>query len=71
MATKPAEAALVFGYPPAEALSSTGNTTQGNVTALTGMNDDLRCLQISAVVQPDNSGGAAIDEPGRASSSPS
>ncbi len=38
---RPAEAVLVFGYPLAGALSSTGNTTLGNVTALTGMNDDL------------------------------
>jgi S1-C subfamily serine protease len=62
---KPAEAVLVFGYPLAGALSSTGNTTLGNVTALTGMNDDSRYLQISAAVQPGNSGGAAIDESGR------
>ena len=62
---RPAEAVLVFGYPLAGALSSTGNTTLGNVTALTGMNDDSRYLQISAAVQPGNSGGAAIDESGR------
>ena len=62
---KPAEAVLVFGYPLAGALSSTGNTTLGNVTALTGMNDDSRYLQISAAVQPGNSGGAAVDESGR------
>jgi len=62
---KPAESVLVFGYPLAGALSSTGNTTLGNVTALTGMNDDSRYLQISAAVQPGNSGGAAIDESGR------
>ncbi|WP_428665923.1 trypsin-like peptidase domain-containing protein [Reyranella sp.] len=62
---KPAEAVLVFGYPLAGALSSTGNTTLGNVTALTGMNDDSRFIQISAAVQPGNSGGAALDESGR------
>ena len=55
----------MFGYPLAGALSSSGNTTLGNVTALTGMNDDSRYLQISAAVQPGNSGGAAIDESGR------
>ena len=32
---KPAEPVLVFGYPLAEALSSAGDTTLGNVTALT------------------------------------
>src|SRR5476651_1018012 len=62
---KPAEAVLVFGYPLAGALSSTGNTTLGNVTALTGLRDDSRYLQISASVQPGNSGGPVLDEQGR------
>jgi S1-C subfamily serine protease len=62
---KPAEAVLVFGYPLAGALSSTGNTTLGNVTALTGLRDDSRYIQISASVQPGNSGGPAVDESGR------
>jgi S1-C subfamily serine protease len=62
---KPAEAVLVFGYPLAGALSSTGNTTLGNVTSLTGLNDDSRYIQISASVQPGNSGGPAVDESGR------
>ncbi len=62
---KPAEPVLVFGYPLAEALSSAGNTTLGNVTALTGLRDDSRFLQISAAVQPGNSGGPAVDEAGR------
>ena len=62
---KPAEPVLVFGYPLAGALSSAGNTTLGNVTALTGMRDDSRYIQISASVQPGNSGGPALDESGR------
>jgi S1-C subfamily serine protease len=62
---KPAEAVLVFGYPLAGALSSTGNTTLGNVTSLTGLNDDSRYIQISASVQPGNSGGPAVDDSGR------
>lgn len=62
---KPAESVLVFGYPLTGALSSAGNTTLGNVTALTGMRDDSRYIQISASVQPGNSGGPAIDESGR------
>jgi len=62
---KPAEPVLVFGYPLAEALSSAGNTTLGNVTALTGLRDDSRFIQISAAVQPGNSGGPAVDEAGR------
>jgi serine protease Do len=62
---KPAEPVLVFGYPLAEALSSSGNTTLGNVTALAGLRDDSRYIQISAAVQPGNSGGPAVDEAGR------
>lgn len=62
---KAAEPVLVFGYPLAEALSSAGNTTVGNVTALAGLRDDSRYLQISAAVQPGNSGGPALDEAGR------
>ena len=62
---KPAEPVLVFGYPLAQALSSAGNTTLGNVTALSGLRDDSRYIQISAAVQPGNSGGPAVDEAGR------
>src|SRR5262249_15161157 len=52
-----AESVVVFGYPLAGALSSSGNTTLGNITALTGLGDDSRFIQISASVQPGNSGG--------------
>jgi S1-C subfamily serine protease len=62
---KPAESVLVFGYPLAGALSSSGNTTLGNITALTGLKDDSRFIQISASVQPGNSGGPVLDEAGR------
>ena len=62
---KAAEPVLVFGYPLAEALSSAGNTTLGNVTALAGLRDDSRYIQISAAVQAGNSGGPALDEAGR------
>ncbi|MFI5000575.1 MAG: trypsin-like peptidase domain-containing protein [Reyranellales bacterium] len=62
---KAAEAVLVFGYPLAFALSSSGNTTLGNVTALAGLNDDPRFIQISAAVQRGNSGGPVLDEAGR------
>jgi S1-C subfamily serine protease len=62
---KPAETVLVFGYPLSGALSSAGNTTLGNITALTGLRDDSRYIQISAAVQPGNSGGPVLDESGR------
>jgi S1-C subfamily serine protease len=60
-----AESVVVFGYPLSLALSSLGNTTLGNVTALTGMRDDSRYIQISAPIQPGNSGGPVLDDAGR------
>ena len=62
---KAAEPVLVFGYPLSVVLSSSGNTTLGNVTALAGLKDDSRYIQISASVQPGNSGGPVLDEAGR------
>jgi S1-C subfamily serine protease len=44
---KAAEPVLVFGYPLSVVLSSSGNTTLGNVTALAGLKDDSRYIQIS------------------------
>ena len=62
---RPAEIVLVFGYPLSTVLSSLGNTTLGNVTALSGIQDDSRFIQISAAVQPGNSGGPVMDQEGR------
>jgi serine protease Do len=53
-----------FGYPLSQMLASTGNFTTGNVTALAGLGDDSRFFQISAPVQPGNSGGPLLDENG-------
>lgn len=62
---RPAEQVLVFGYPLSGSLSSSGNTTLGHVTALTGLKDDSRYIQMSASVQPGNSGGPVMDAAGR------
>jgi hypothetical protein len=43
-------------------LASTGNFTSGNVVATAGLGDNTSMLQISAPVQPGNSGGPLIDE---------
>ncbi len=55
---------VVYGFPLAGILSSSGNTVTGNITALTGLNNDSRLFQISAPVQPGNSGGPVIDRHG-------
>ena len=55
---------MAFGYPHADILASSGNFTQGNVTALAGMGDDLRYLQISTPGQAGNSGGPLLDQSG-------
>jgi serine protease Do len=56
---------VVLGYPLAGILATTANLTVGNVSALAGLGDDSRYLQISAPVQPGNSGGPLLDGTGR------
>jgi len=58
------EAIVVFGFPLSGLLASSGNVTIGNITALAGLRDDSRQLQISAPVQPGNSGGPVLDMSG-------
>ncbi|WP_180336017.1 S1C family serine protease [Pleomorphomonas diazotrophica] len=55
------DSVVVFGYPLAGFLSSTGNISVGFVSALAGAGDDMSKLQISAPVQSGNSGGAVVD----------
>jgi serine protease Do len=62
--TRLGEPVAAFGYPLLGVLSSTGNFTLGNVTALTGLKDDTRYLQISTPIQPGNSGGPLLDASG-------
>jgi S1-C subfamily serine protease len=56
------ENVYVYGFPLAGTLASSGNFTVGHVSATAGLNDDTRKLQISAPVQPGNSGGPLIDQ---------
>jgi hypothetical protein len=58
------ETVAAFGFPLNSVLASSGNFTLGNVTALAGIGDDTRFLQISTPVQPGNSGGPLLDENG-------
>jgi TPR repeat protein len=58
------EPATVFGFPLAGALSSTGNFTTGVVSSLRGLRDAAGEIQITAPVQPGNSGGPVLDRAG-------
>ena len=55
---------VVYGFPLAGTLSTSGNVVTGNITALAGLGNDSRLFQISAPVQPGNSGGPVIDRYG-------
>ena len=56
---------FVYGFPLVGDLSTSGNFTAGTITALAGIDDDTRYVQISAPVQPGNSGGPLLDSGGR------
>ena len=58
------EQVAAFGYPLQGSLSIGGNFTSGNVSALAGFKNDSRHIQISAPIQPGNSGGPVVDENG-------
>jgi hypothetical protein len=45
-------------------LSSEGNVTTGILSATSGLEDDIRFVQITAPVQPGNSGGPLLDSSG-------
>ena len=57
------EQVLVAGYPLRGLLSGL-NVTAGNLSSLVGMGGDTRFVQISAPVQPGNSGGPLLDASG-------
>jgi S1-C subfamily serine protease len=58
------ETIFVYGFPLTGLLSSSGNFTVGTVTSIAGLGDDSRIMQISAPVQPGNSGGPLLDKSG-------
>ncbi len=58
------EGVEAFGFPHTDVLSTSGNFTLGNITALSGLHDNTRYLQMSAPVQAGNSGGPLLDGSG-------
>ena len=55
---------LVAGYPLRGLVASGANVSTGAVSALAGPGDDRRLIQITAPVQPGNSGGPVLDATG-------
>ena len=55
---------IVAGFPLHGLLTSDINVTKGIVSALAGPGDDRRKFQITAPVQPGNSGGPVLDASG-------
>ncbi|HEY2526831.1 MAG TPA: serine protease [Xanthobacteraceae bacterium] len=58
------EAVVAMGYPLSGLRATTANLSLGNVSALAGLYGDPRYLQISAPIQPENSGGPLLDSSG-------
>ena len=63
---KQGEDVYVFGFPLEGFLPASGNFTPGMVAALAGPGNNSSLVQITAPVQPGNSGGPVIDSKGRA-----
>jgi TPR repeat protein len=61
---RPGESVAVVGYPLQGVLSSQPSITTGIVSAVAGPHDDQQLLQITAPVQPGNSGGPLLDQGG-------
>jgi S1-C subfamily serine protease len=63
---RPGDDIVVVGYPLRGLLASGMNVTTGTVSALAGPGDDRRFFQLTAPVQPGNSGGPVLDAAGNA-----
>ena len=58
---RPADGVVALGFPYAGLLATSPQVTTGSVSALAGVHDDSRILQLSAPIQPGNSGGPLLD----------
>jgi S1-C subfamily serine protease len=63
-AIRPGDSVVAIGYPYHGLLTSDFTVTTGIVSSLSGIYNDTRYLQISAAVQPGNSGGPLLDTGG-------
>lgn len=61
---RPGESVVVVGFPLSGLLTSDPIVTAGIISALAGPRDDRQLLQISAPIQPGNSGGPLLDASG-------
>jgi S1-C subfamily serine protease len=59
------DAVVAVGFPLTGLLANEANITTGGVSALAGIRDDFRFLQMTTPVQPGNSGGPLLDSNGR------
>src|SRR5204863_7492561 len=58
---RPADPVVVLGFPYAGLLTKSPQITTGVVSALSGIRDDPRYIQLTAPVQPGSSGGPLLD----------
>ncbi len=56
--------AYSLGFPLAEILGNSPRLNKGLISATVGLDDDPKCVQFSAPVQPGNSGGPLLDSKG-------
>ncbi len=59
-----AEKVMALGFPYGGQVSTDLNLTIGNVSALSGFANDRRFFQLTAPIQPGNSGGPVLDKAG-------
>lgn len=58
------DAVFTIGYPRITLQGADPKYTEGSISALSGLDSDSRCFQISVPVQPGNSGGPLVNEKG-------
>jgi len=59
------EDVFTIGYPLSSLLGNSARMTKGLLSATTGLRDDPKQVQVSAEIQPGNSGGPLLDKDGQ------